>query len=389
MTIQCSGINKKNGERCSRKIIPKTHQERISGIIYCKPHKGQQLHTPPFNQEAKETKEINRFDCECCYSKCLNSEKCACTNNHQFCNSCLRRYIEEKTVGGGEVRLKCMSIDECKGNFSETIIASVLSKPALDTWNSRVAQQELSLAKVNDLRTCPKCRFFAVIIEEQDYKMLGNLLDCKNPKCGYKSCLLCQNLYASCAISGCDKGGFQGGVPPIRKIVEEILSNSRIRKCPCGIEFVRIDGCSKMTCSSCKRISCYICQKQAVDYSHFSNLSPSSIVTDPVILKKCPLYLNESEVEKQCVKNAIRKVFEKYSDSDSKTLIEAKSVLIQLNPDQTTNIENVFRRVIEIVIKKEQQQTSSQQTSSQQNNPQQQRKNTIWTTGTFGRFFRF
>ena len=49
----------------------------------------------------------------------------------------------------------------------------------------------------------------------------------------------------------------------------EIMSTAVKRRCPnCAKEFVKSDGCNKMTCT-CGTFSCYLCGVKVKDYSHF------------------------------------------------------------------------------------------------------------------------
>jgi hypothetical protein len=177
----------------------------------------------------------------------------------------------------------------------------------------------------------------------------------------------------------------------VRKVVEEILSNSRIRRCPCGLEFVRIDGCAKMICSACKRHSCYICQKQILDYSHFTNTGTNGAPIVNIVNrkkedeKKCPLYTNEKEIELQCVKVAVKEVLKRYKDANSKTLMEAKDILIKLNPEQTTNIESVFRRVVKLNEERERDRDHQENDNDKSSGFIETKKLEKWTTGTVDR----
>lgn len=350
MTIQCSGRTQK-GARCLRKIIARGEAKR-TGIVFCPAHKNKRPDAPLAPAVAPVVPPRVRlpgevFDCQCCCDECEIVDKCKCTNNHEFCKSCLRRWIEEKTVGGGGTKLVCMSsADECKGIFPPKVIESVLSKQALNTWNCRVVQEELNSAALADLYTCPKCKFFAAVVEKEEYRNLGNLFECGNAECKFKSCLLCQQPYHHYNIT-CEAALIERKKDPgVRKVVEEILSNARIRHCPCGVEFVRVDGCNKLHCSVCFRFSCYICQQPILDYTHFTNVPPGWPLPASDI-GKCPLYTSEKDVEAQCVKVAVKTVLAKYEHAELKDLLEAKNLLIKLNPEQTLNISYTFQAAIE------------------------------------------
>lgn len=399
MTVQCSGQTQK-GERCKRRIILRG-EEKKTGIGYCPTHRPQAVLGPAAAAAAADSAvsggkgkrklnvvaPITTFDCQCCYNACDVKEKTKCTNNHEFCRDCLRRWIEEKTVSSGSTRLVCMSTsEECKGEFVPATIESVLSKQALTTWNCRVVQDQLSSAALPDLYVCPKCKFYAAVVEKEEYKNLGNLFECGSAECKYKSCLLCQQPYHHYTISCADALTERKKDPTVRKVVEEVLSNSRIRHCPCGMEFIRIEGCNKCHCSRCQRISCYVCQKQLLDdYTHFTNTPidwPSFIVE----VGKCPLYTSEKYVEEQGVRIAINTVLDKYRSGPSKDLLEAKNLLLRLNPEQSIRINLTFQPVIDLVVGKERRELEDRQaarSSSHSSRPppvsEKHKKESFWS----------
>uniref|UniRef100_A0A915LV08 RING-type domain-containing protein n=1 Tax=Meloidogyne javanica TaxID=6303 RepID=A0A915LV08_MELJA len=50
---------------------------------------------------------------------------------------------------------------------------------------------------------------------------------------------------------------------------EKKLNEAIVRKCPrCGIAFIKVSGCNKMTCR-CGMTQCYICRQADIQYEHF------------------------------------------------------------------------------------------------------------------------
>ena len=46
----------------------------------------------------------------------------------------------------------------------------------------------------------------------------------------------------------------------IKKAVEEIITASKVHKCPtCESRYIKTDGCKHITCPKCKTESCYTC----------------------------------------------------------------------------------------------------------------------------------
>ncbi|CAF5216391.1 unnamed protein product, partial [Rotaria magnacalcarata] len=58
----------------------------------------------------------------------------------------------------------------------------------------------------------------------------------------------------------------------MRKFIEEHVTEAMIRKCPrCTQRFYKVEGCNKMTCSSCGLFICYVCRETINGYDHFTN----------------------------------------------------------------------------------------------------------------------
>src|SRR5204863_1508721 len=57
----------------------------------------------------------------------------------------------------------------------------------------------------DDLRTCPKCRFYCVLMDADAVARNRNLLSCLHADCGFRSCIRCQQAYhagaATCQTS--------------------------------------------------------------------------------------------------------------------------------------------------------------------------------------------
>ena len=83
-----------------------------------------------------------------------------------------------------------------------------------------------------------------------------------------------------------------------RKMIEEKLTEAMLRECAnCNNKFYKEEGCNKMTCR-CGAKMCYLCKKEAVDYSHFYGQGGT-----PTAIKTCPLWsdnkiLHQMEVVK-------------------------------------------------------------------------------------------
>ncbi len=330
----------------------------------------------------------NTFQCQCCYCdyELDKGLEINCSKSHRFCKDCLRSWIEEKVGSGGSTQLSCFITTAnisphdtkgggeskgggdtrsttCTGFFSTPTVESVLSKEALANWNCRVAQDELK--RMDDVFTCPKCKFFAVLID--DRKVLidnGYTFHCQG--CKFNMCLCCQigsgvdrimvphlDLPLPAPNTRCivcqrwNDAAHGGAIESPTRIVEEILTKSRTRICVCGKQFVRIDGCNKMVCTCCGVASCYLCRKVVTDYTHFDNSgyvpAPVGAIGSAVTPSaKCRLYTYEADVEKMCVKEAITLIYERFCNSSQTRQDQAKAAVMKHNPEQAMYLQAVW-----------------------------------------------
>ncbi len=93
-----------------------------------------------------------------------------------------------------------------------------------------------------------------------------------------------------------------------RLILEEALSQARVRECPkCKTRFYKTEGCNKMTCT-CNCLSCYICRADVskIGYAHFCQ-TPNC---DHKACGKCKLFTDTVEDDRQAMLDAGLKAME-------------------------------------------------------------------------------
>jgi hypothetical protein len=274
----------------------------------------------------------NVFECMCCFCESYVKDRVRCNKNgHEFCKDCLIKWVTAKITEGNS-EIKCMSSGSgsaCSGIFSLPLLKKILPKNLFETLQQKESQENVAMANILNLYTCPKCKLYSVIMEPEFLKKWNiSKLECLNKDCKFASCLQCKGEFhgkISCVMSKADQN--------IRKIIEEMLSNYRIRHCPsCSNEFVRIDGCNKMTCTKCKKLSCYVCKKLVLGYDHF---------TDKSIAGKCKLYTNEIEIIKMSLIEAIKEIYNTYKSSPEK-LKESYAILSQLEKSNQVLIDQIY-----------------------------------------------
>ena len=111
-------------------------------------------------------------------------------------------------------------------------------------------------------RTCPKCAYIG-------FTGGGKYPWIKCPDCEVNYCTSCDEVFHG--NKTCDEARRERELlknPHHR--AHEAMSQACKRRCPhCNQEYMKSDGCNKMTCNNCKGLSCYVCEKKVHGYSHF------------------------------------------------------------------------------------------------------------------------
>ncbi|AYV80385.1 MAG: hypothetical protein Harvfovirus1_10 [Harvfovirus sp.] len=273
------------------------------------------------------------FECQCCINECFQKDLISCSNDHQFCHDCLTNYVTDR-ITHGDYKLRCMADANCDGSFNHKILKNILDEKLYNAYAEKETQEILNLAEIKDLYTCPKCMVYSIVLEESYRKSLKEpKFVCVNSQCCYISCLLCKGKfhgYVACDYVKKDEN--------VRKVIEEILTRHRTRLCPkCSKEFMRIDGCNKMTCS-CKTVSCYLCKAQIIGYGHFYDRVKNNKAT-------CPLYTKETDIINQSVTLAIKEIYERYKNDKIKLDSDVYPILCKLEKEHIELINLHFKRV--------------------------------------------
>ncbi|GAA6031635.1 hypothetical protein JCM8097_006559 [Rhodosporidiobolus ruineniae] len=297
----------------AQKAVNQTNEERgyklMAGSSRARPAKGKGKTDEEFERErkwvveelsayksaqrradAKEKKlqeEIDSgayFECGCCFGETALSQMVSCLEGCSFCQDCGRMNAETQ-IGMRKYILPCMSTSGCPSVFSEREAERFLSRTTLAALHKIKQEKDLHAAEIEGLEQCPFCPF-ACIIENPDER----LFVCQRDGCKVTSCRQCKKK--DHLPKTCKEVDDDAVVNSVHRI-EEAMSAALIRTCPkegCGEPYVKEnDSCNKITCSSCRTLSCYLCNKIIKDYSHFSNAgSNAPNGGDPT--SKCPLW---------------------------------------------------------------------------------------------------
>ncbi|KAG8756247.1 hypothetical protein FRC12_010630, partial [Ceratobasidium sp. 428] len=180
--------------------------------------------------EEEELAECERdgtgVECGCCFGEFPFSWMMQCPDAHLFCRECARRSAEE-CIGNRKTSLVCMDQSGCKLAFAESEIQRFLPEKTFELWHRIKQEQDIELAGIEGLESCPFCSYAVVIENEQE-----RLFRCENIKCGIVSCRMCKkedHLPKTCKEVEEDK------VLDARHAVEEAMTKALMRNCPkCG-----------------------------------------------------------------------------------------------------------------------------------------------------------
>jgi hypothetical protein len=116
-----------------------------------------------------------------------------------------------------------------------------------------------------------------------------------------------------------------------RKAMEEELTQARLRKCLCGTEFIKTEGCNKIICNKCATTMCYVCQATKIDYGHFCSCGDrgtAKAIKQCVKCNKCTLfYTNTEKIDEDDVDSVQKK----------RKLLEASSIDLTKDDLETNN----------------------------------------------------
>ncbi len=193
-------------------------------------------------REAKETEEKRKMrdeaenleraraqgllaECGCCYEELPLNRMVHCngTTLHWFCMECARRNAEA-AVGLSKYHLECISMDGCDATFSMDQKMIFLDEKLLTALELIEQEAVLRLAGLENLATCPFCRYAAEYPPVEENKEFS----CENPDCRLVSCRLCReetHIPKSCSEAAKERGH------SARRTIEEAMSAALIRKC--------------------------------------------------------------------------------------------------------------------------------------------------------------
>ncbi|XP_062393010.1 E3 ubiquitin-protein ligase RNF14 [Sardina pilchardus] len=245
-----------------------------------------------FNEEQwQKVFNLKMLNCGICFMEklgadCLYFKIC----NHVYCNECMAEYF---TIQIRDGNVQCLSCPEpkCTSIATPEQVKKLVGEAEFARYDRLLLQS--SLDGMPDVVYCPRSACRVAVMLEPETK----LAIC--PACKFAFCHVCNRGYHG--VSACEakiedllalRDEYLSASPDgkafmeqrygkhvIQRIVEESYSSEWLKDnckgCPfCGTNIQKVDGCNKMTCSSCKQYFCWICLNmlpRADPYAHFSN----------------------------------------------------------------------------------------------------------------------
>nr|CAD7452682.1 unnamed protein product [Timema tahoe] len=233
----------------------------------------------------------------------------------------------ETQIGDDKTVFPCLTT--CEAEFSLKTLQAVLKPSIFSRMLQRKQMEEVKAAGIEDLESCPFCDF-ATILPNDD-----KVFRCLNLDCMKESCRLCKEV--NHVPLRCDEVEKSEEIK-LRTYIEDRMTQALVsidryeRLCiraeattcwKCKRNFVKEDGCNKMTCS-CGAKMCYICRKPVEDYSHFNGQGGTEF-------EKCPLFSNNNQLHVDAVKQEAIKAKEE---------VLGQNPTVELKHDPTKNLPN-------------------------------------------------
>ncbi|XP_077403130.1 E3 ubiquitin-protein ligase RNF14 [Vanacampus margaritifer] len=230
-----------------------------------------------------------------CCAICLTEKRgatCLCFKEcqHVYCKSCMTEYFQIQIRDGNVQCLNCPE-PKCSSVATPMQVKQLVDEELFARYDRLLLQSSLDL--MADVVYCPRHACGTAVMVEPDSTM-GICSVCQ-----YAFCTLCKMGYhgvSHCKIPAEELRSLRDeylsataeakkfleqrfGKRVIQKAVEESFSrdwlNDNAKCCPyCGTNIQKVDGCNKMTCTSCRHYFCWLCLgllNKANPYSHFNN----------------------------------------------------------------------------------------------------------------------
>ncbi|XP_017276852.1 E3 ubiquitin-protein ligase RNF14 [Kryptolebias marmoratus] len=296
---QCTNQSEKPEERKAEVTKEKSEQHcSLSSkldpraVVLMDPHSDPLRQLLDFDEAQRQRVfDSKSFCCGICFvdklgSNCLCFKEC----QHVYCKACLTEYFEIQIRDGNVQCLNCPE-PKCTSVATPSQVKQLVDEELFARYDRLLLQCSLDL--MADVVYCPRFSCGTAVMVEPDTTM-GICSACQ-----YAFCTLCKLGYhgvSHCKITADELRNLRDeylsatpegqkfmeqrfGKRVVQKAVEESFSrdwlNENCKNCPrCGTNIQKVDGCNKMTCTSCKQYFCWLCLgalSKVNPYSHFND----------------------------------------------------------------------------------------------------------------------
>lgn len=230
------------------------------------------------------------FCCGICFSEKLGAA-CLCFKEcqHVYCKACMTEYFGIQIKDGNVQCLNCPE-PKCSSVATPTQVKQLVDEQLFARYDRLLLQSTLDL--MADVVYCPRTSCGTPVMVEPDSTM-GICSGCQYAFCtlckmGYHGVSHCKfpteelrdlrDEYLLASSEGKKFMEQRFGKRVIQRAVEESFSrdwlDENCKNCPrCGTNIQKVDGCNKMTCTSCKQYFCWLCMgslSRGNPYSHYN-----------------------------------------------------------------------------------------------------------------------
>jgi hypothetical protein len=193
---------------------------------------------------------MDNDNCLICYEQ-MEPDNMKAPCHHQFCDNCLRNYIENKISSNELANIQCPQ-EGCTIEYQDNDIQKIL--PEKYSKYMELKKQQI-LNQNPNLRWCPKLDCGKYVIGDEDTIH-------KTCECGQEICFRCRSAWHP--DKTCDE------------VMLHLALPNDIKSCPkCKVLIQKAGGCHHMECTNCKTRICWLCSTiLEKNNTHFSITSP-------------------------------------------------------------------------------------------------------------------
>uniref|UniRef100_A0AC34GWE8 RING-type domain-containing protein n=1 Tax=Panagrolaimus sp. ES5 TaxID=591445 RepID=A0AC34GWE8_9BILA len=281
---------------------------------------------------------LQKFSCAVCFEEFFATKAIFCgsdaeSDRHSFCQQCVvshaKAAAEEMPLAEGGIGLKCMEFGCKKAILYSSVVQELIPKNIRKRIDERIVEENLAKSGLILERNCN----FSIEMDES--KEENKLFAC--PNCKENWCRLCERRWDDEHFGiSCAQLDKKKNISKKQRELECKLNEAVIRKCSCGLQFTKADGCNKI----CGLKQCYVCRAKNIDYDHFCQHERNPGFLQCPCGKKCTLWVDTNQIDQNNI-NHIR-------DVAAKKGIVLDGSINEKTPAKEVETQNVIQRQREV-----------------------------------------